>query len=115
MMTDEAVLRDALIALEDGDITAACVRGSLGPLAKKVSRSDAEQALHACFINAGEFSVRIEHQANEDPFFHAPVIREGVLSLTGYDKALLRAIGPLLYEDVFLDEVMALVRRTDHR
>jgi len=115
MMTDEAALRDALIALEDCDITAACLRGSLGPLAKKVSRSDAEQALHACFVNAGEFSIRIVDQAVEHPFMDSLAVGEGVLPLTTYEKALLRAAGPLLYEDIFFDEILSLIRRTDDR
>ncbi|CUS33876.1 hypothetical protein COMA2_140121 [Candidatus Nitrospira nitrificans] len=115
MITDEAVLRDALIGLEDGKIIAACLQSSLGPLAKNVSRSDAEQVLHACYVNAGEFALRIGDQADVHPLVDSLVIGEGVLSLTSYEKALLRAAGSFLYEDVFLDEVLSLIRRTDNR
>lgn len=115
MITDEAVLRDALMALEDVKIIAACLQGSLGPLAKNVSRSDTEQTLHACFVNAGEFSLRIRDKAVEHPLVDSVVIGEGILSLASYEKALLRAAGPLLYEDIFFDEVSSLIRRTDER
>ena len=115
MITDEAVLRDALIALEDVKTIAACLQGSLGPLAKNVSRSNAEQALHTSYVNAGEFVLRIGDQAVGHPLVDSLVSGEGVLSLTSYEKTLLRAAGSLLYEDVFFDEVLSLIRRTDDR
>lgn len=120
MIPDETVLRKALIALEDVETVVACLRGTLGPRANKVSRHDAEQVLHACFVNAAEFSVRIEMRGDEDPLTitagHLPLmIMEGLLPLTSYQKAFLGAVGRLLYEDLFLDEVLALIRRTDKK
>ena len=109
MVTEEAVLGDALTVLEDVEIIKACLRGILGPLAQKVSRRDTEQVLYACFVNAAMFSARIEVRAED----LSPLIVEGVLPLTNYEKTLLGAVGPLLYEDIFLDEVLSLIRRTD--
>lgn len=113
MITDEIVVRNTLIALEDVETMVTCLRGILGPLARSVSQHDAEQVLHACFVNAAEFSARIEVRADAHVLVDSPVIGEGVLSLTSYEKALLGAVGRLLYEDLFLDEVLALIRRTD--
>ncbi len=115
MITDEAVVRDVLIALEDVEIIAACSQGSLGPLAKNVSRSDAEQALHICHVNAGEFALRIGDQVVGHPFVDSLVSGEGVLSLKSYEKALLHVAGYLVYEDVFFDEILSLIRKTDNR
>lgn len=115
MITDETVLRDTLIALEDVETMVACLRGILGPLARSVSQHDAEQVLHACFVNAAEFSARVEVRADAPMLVDSPVIGEGVLSLTSNEKALLGAVGRLLYEDLFLDEVLALIRRTDEQ
>ena len=115
MITDEPVLRNTLIALEDAETMVACLRGILGPLARSVSRQDTEQVLHACFVNAGEFSLRIGDRTDEHPLVASLMVGEGVLSLTSYERGLLSAAGPLLYEGVFLDEALSLIRRTDER
>lgn len=108
MITDETVVRNTLIALEDVETMVACLRGILGPLARNVAKHDAEQMLHACFVNAIEFGARIEVRDDE-----TLLIIDGRLPLTSYDKVLLSAVGSLLHEDIFLDEVLSLIRRTD--
>jgi hypothetical protein len=110
MITDETVLRNTLVALEDVETILACLRGIWGPLARSVSRQDAEQVLHSCFVNATEFRARIEIRDDK-----TLLVVGGRLPLTSYDKVLLSAVGPLLYEDLFLDEVLSLIRRTDKK
>lgn len=108
MITDETVLRNTLIALEDVETMVACLRGILGPLARSLSRKDAEQVLHACFINATEFRAHIEDRDDKTLLFVS-----GRRTLTSYDRVLLSAVGQTLYEDILLDETLSLIRRTD--
>ncbi|MDF0676341.1 MAG: NERD domain-containing protein [Nitrospira sp.] len=108
MISDDTVLRNTLVALEDVETVLACLRGIWGPLARSLALKDAEQVLHACFINAMEFRARIEDQDDK-----TLLLVSGRRTLSSYDMVLLSAVGQALYEDILLDETLSLIRRTD--